>query len=368
MLAPGRNGLIALYAAMNRAWRCFWAAALLGCSDNTQLLDASFDAGPSTEPDVVDVALDRPEVADAATADVGEASTLDAPEVSPDVTGDGSSPDRPDAAQGDLGAEAAADVATDVTSTGDVMTDRPDGASSDAARDVAADVLPEPRGTPVIDGRIGDDWPASAREVRNTVASPWGGDLNALRALRVAWDDNRLYLGIDGAVEDTNAIAVYIDRDFVPGAAATGVTRIDRLSDGAGLLDDALSCAIMTLPDGFGVDMAWGTRGMRSKASADLVDGIGLRDIACSTCAADFRWVRGDDASCARTPSPACEVAIEWTALYGGSRPPPLPRIGLFVRITNGAGTDLSNNQSLPEQSPPAPGVVRAVLELSPSL
>lgn len=353
---------------MNRAWRCFWAAALLGCSDNSQLLDASFDAGPSNEPDVVDVALDRPDVTKAAVADAADAPAGDVLDAPLDAMGDGSSQDRPDVVLGDLGAEASADDATDVTTAGDVMTDRPDGASPDAARDVATDVLPEPRGTPVIDGRIGDDWPASARVVRNTVTSPWGGDLNALHALRVAWDDNRLYLGIDGAVEDTNAIAVYIDRDFVPGAAATGVTRIDRLSDGAGLLDDALSCAIMTLPDGFGVDMAWGTRGMRSKASADLVDGIGLRDIACSTCGADFRWVRGDDASCARTPTPACEVAIDWTALYGGSRPPPLPRIGLFVRIANGAGTDLSNHQALPEQSPPTPAVVRAVLELSPSL
>lgn len=363
---------------MKRARWWVWALAWLGCSDNTQLLDASADTDPSKFVDVVDApSQDRgADVLDAATGDLGGDAPLDATR-SDDVTRDA--------------AETSTDAAIDVTDIGDVVTsDRAAAAdtapadaapadatpSADASADVAADATrdavsdapAEARGTPTLDGRIGDDWPAAARIVRNTVASPWGGALNALQSLRVAWDDDRLYLGVEGAVEDTNAILVFVDRDYIPGSTATGVTRLDRLTDGAGLLDDAVSCGITTLPAGFGVDLVWGTRGMRSKAATDLVDGVGLRDVACATCAGDFRWVRGDTVACVRTPSPACEVGIAWTSLYDGARPPPLPRIGVFVRIANGAGADLSNHQCLPEQSPPDDAVVRSVLELSPSL
>jgi len=220
----------------------------------------------------------------------------------------------------------------------------------------------------VIDGRIGSDWPAGALVTRNTLPSAWGPTLNALRALHVAWDANNLYLGLDGVVEEQNALVVYVDRDFLPDGTATGVTSITSLTDGVGALDDAVSCNVLSAPAGFGADLAWGTLGMRTKTATALDPAVGLRDLACTGCAADFRWIPGDTVVCVRGDTPACEVALPWTALYNGAQPPPRPRLGLFVRLTNARGTDLSNNQTLPAQTPPEPTVARQVLSFGPLL
>ncbi len=65
------------------------------------------------------------------------------------------------------------------------------------------------RGTPTVDGVLGDDWPAGSLVAENPTPSPWGPSLNALRALRVAWDDANLYVGVSGVVEAANALVLF---------------------------------------------------------------------------------------------------------------------------------------------------------------
>ena len=120
-------------------------------------------------------------------------------------------------------------------------------------------------------------------------------------------------------------------------------------------------------PAGFGTDLVWGTRGMLSKAAADVNPAIGLRDVGCATCRGDFHWTAGDTAVCVGGATPACEVAINWTALYASGLPP-VPMLGLFVRITDAQGFSLSNNQCLPQQdAADPPTVARRVLSFSPT-
>lgn len=343
----------------NAAWSLasVLATLLVGCGDdsNDRLLDSGAD-----DLGAVDVPETDLGVADAGARDAGM-----------DVA-----PDR--GAPADVASDTPADApATDAPATDVLPADRAvldasaDGATDAGAADVVAvDVggadAASARGTPVIDGVIGGDWPAGAIVVTNAVPSAWGPTLNALRSLRVAWDADRLYLGLDGVVEASNAMLVFVDRDYLPGMPATGVAAISSLTDGVGSLDNAISCNVTEAPPGFGTDMVWGTRGMLSKTAVGTHADIGLRDVSCAACRGDFRWTPGDTAVCVGGAAPACEVAIEWSALYGGA-PPPVPRLGLFVRITNAAGDSLANNQSLPEQGPgDPPTVARRVLALGP--
>ena len=310
-----------------------------------------------------------------------------------DLSGDAQGDDAPDApserdgaASGDVPQDAPARDATvgdapdvpDVPTaldvvTADVAPDLPDAsAPTDIATDLGADAGPPrdapsvPRASPTIDGVLGSDWPDGARLAVNTEPSPWGPTLNALRSLRVAWDETNLYLGLDAVVEAQNAIVVYLDRDHVPGGAATGVTRIAALSDGNGALDDALSAAIEMGPAGFGAEFGWGTLGMQRKGASELRADIGLRDIACPRCAGDFGWIQGDVAVCGTGANAGCEVAIPWTSVYGASGLPPVPHLALFARLVSASGAELAPGQCLPPQSAPA-ATVGAVLSLSPA-
>lgn len=361
-------------------WFSLLAALAAGCGDNARLLDAGADLGAQADLGAVDTgsAVDRPPTEGGVDAGVSDVGVVDAGTDVRDVATDQVA----DASPADTGVDAPAplDAGTDVSVMMDVGADVPpttdagnDAGPTDAgAHDAGpADVpvdAPSARGTPTIDGAIGADWPTGALLTSNATASGWGPTLNYLRSLRVTWDATNLYLGVEGSVEAVNALVVFIDRDYLPGSTATGVTRIASLTDGAGALDDAVSCGVTDMPSGLGVDFAWGTRGMLSKTAAELRAEIGLRELSCTGCAGDFRWVMGDAAACSTAgASPACEVSIPWTALYGGA-PPPVPRLGVFVRLTNAMGTDLSNQQTLPEQSPPAPATVTRVLAFSPDL
>ncbi|MEZ4393111.1 MAG: hypothetical protein R3A48_18645 [Polyangiales bacterium] len=301
----------------------FTAALASGCDEPRRTLDArdaAEDSRVSLEPDVA--ALDA---VDVAAPDAPDVAAPDAPDVAaPDVTADVVATDVVDAA--------APDVTTDV-----VATDVVDAATTGGAR-----------GTPTIDGVLGGDWPAGSVVAVNAAPSPWGPTMNALRALRVAWDDANLYVGVDGVVEPSNAISVWIDRDYAPGAAATGVLAPSSLTDATGALDNAISCAIDALPLGFGAELVWATLGMQRKTPAELRPEVGLRNVSCPACAGDFSWVMGDAAVCATGATPACEVAIPWTAIYGGSGRPPLPRLGVFVRVTNGDGASVAPQVGLP--------------------
>lgn len=355
------------------------ATLLVGCGDdNDRLLDAgaedlgvidvpaadlgATDAGPSDTG--IDVAVDRGVALDV-TLDAGPSDAgptdLGAADAGPTDTG------VTDAGRADAGPSDSGPADTGPTDGRPADGGSADGGPTDGG---PADGGPadagSARGTPVIDGIIGSDWPAGAIVTTNTVPSEWGPTLNALRSVRVAWDAERLYLGIDGVVEATNAMLVFIDRDYVPGMSATGVTAISTLTDGVGSLDNSISCNVTEAPLGFGTDMVWGTRGMLSKVATDLNAAIGLRDVSCATCANDLRWTMGDTAVCVGGASPACEVAIPWSALYAGA-PPPVPMLGLFVRITNAEGNSLANNQCLPQQGTgDPPTAARRVLAFSP--
>jgi len=347
------------------------ATLLVGCGDdNDRLLDAgaedlgvidvpatdlgATDAGPADTG--IDVAVDRGVALDV---------TLDAP-ADAGPTDLGAADGGPvDSGPADAGRADAGPADTGPADTGPADTGPGDAGPGDAGPGDTGDAG-SARGTPVIDGIIGSDWPAGAIVTTNAVPSEWGPTLNALRSVRVAWDAERLYLGLDGVVEATNAMMVFIDRDYLPGMSATGVTAISTLTDGMGSLDNSISCNVTEAPLGFGTDMVWGTRGMLSKAATDLNAAIGLRDVSCAMCSNDFRWTLGDTAVCVGGASPACEVAIPWSALYAGA-PPPVPMLGLFVRITNSEGNSLANNQCLPQQGTgDPPTAARRVLAFSP--
>jgi hypothetical protein len=349
-----------------------------GCDDdsNDRLLDAGDDDLGSVDVPTLDRGVADVGAADAGIADAGADVAIDrgaATDVGSDLGSSSLDAGAADAGAADAGrtdssiADAggvdagAVDAGAVDTGTGDAGTT--DSGASDSGTGDAGSA----RGTPTIDGVIGSDWPAGALVATNAVPSEWGPTLNALRSVRVAWDADRLYLGVDGAVEATNAMLVFIDRDFQPGMAATGVTAISTLTDGAGALDNSISCNVTESLAGFGTDMVWGTRGMLRKSATELVDTIGLRDVSCAACRGDFRWTMGDAAVCVGGATPACEVAIPWTALYGGAAPP-VPMLGLFVRITNAEGASLANNQCLPQQGPAdPPTAARRVLAFSPT-
>ena len=264
-----------------RRFRPWWAPGLLACAltacgaDPVRFLDADTDLGPGLE----DLGP-----ADSSFSDAGPA--------------DGGSPDAgpADAGPSDAGPMDAGPMDAGPTDSGPADTGPMDASPTDAGADAAAaDAIPTEAGTdaagpdagsafgtPIVDGRIDTDWPGGAIVTRNTVPSGWGPTLNALRALHVAWDSTHLYLGLDGVVEEQNALAVYTDRDFIPEGSAPGVPSSASLTDGDGALDDALSCGVLSAPAGFGADLAWGTRGMRTKTASALDAFVGLRDIACT--------------------------------------------------------------------------------------
>jgi hypothetical protein len=268
--------------------------------------------------------------------------------------------------------DAALDVAMDAGS--DARAD----ALADASPDVAADVRPDSaadasadggalgRCAPTVDGVIGADWSASAVTAVNTVATTWGS-ANQLRSIRLCYDSNYLYMGVDGSSEAINAMVAYIDRDF--GTSVTGVRDFSTLTDNTGALDNRISGAFAINVANFGAEAAWGTNGPQDLMDTALADTAGLRLIAPvaggADRRADFAWVTGAQQRCAGAADAtrACEVRFAWTALFEGPRPA-TARIALFVRINNNDGT-MSSNQTLPEDNAAAPRSVSRVLELT---
>jgi hypothetical protein len=260
------------------------------------------------------------------------------------------------------------DVATD--SSIDVIDAAADSAAdvADATSDVSVDAGPSGRCTPVIDGVLGGDWTSDAIVATDTAASNWGAGLNDLRSIRVCYDADALYLGIDGDVESTNAIVAYIDRDYdPPGGAPTGVSLFSALADHTGLLDSRISAAL-SLGAGagiFGAEAAWGTAGMQTLAATATNDSVGLRLIAPTATMdrrSNFAWATGSATTCSTSGPAACEVSIQWSALFEGTRPTS-GQIALFLRINNSDGT-MSSNQTLPQDDPSMPRNVNQVLVL----
>lgn len=203
----------------------------------------------------------------------------------------------------------------------------------------------------VVDGvmRAGE-WD-DATCVTNAVASGWTG-ANSLMRMCATVRGPDLVLAVEGLVEPTNAIVVYVDREL---GDAYGIADLSTLTDSSGDLDDALSAGIVT-PAEFHADWAWGTRDM-ARTAVDFDARMGWRDIA--TDVTDFAWVSAADAptSCGTT---VCETRIALTRI-GGVSP---SMIGLFARIVNADGS-MSPNQCLPEDDAAMPRVVHTLLRVA---
>ena len=200
-----------------------------------------------------------------------------------------------------------------------------------------------------IDGVLGPGEWAGAVMADNTRETDWGIGLNALQRVRARIDSEQLAIAIEGRVESTNAIIVYVDS-----AADSGVCDLFGLTDGTGLVDDPLSAGLTT-PSTFCADYGWATRGM-SRMGVGLEDGIGWRDLVRSP--GDFGWINADLA-----PSHCGESVCETRLPLSGLGLAPGAEIRLFVRLGNRFGTAFSN-QSLPEDSGENPAEVMRLLSV----
>lgn len=269
-----------------------------------------------------------------------------------DASRDAASIDATDAFASDAAEDDAYLVDASTTDTG-IDSGAPDtgvDAGSDSGTDAGRDAGPPV--APTIDGVVGATEWASAVTATSSTATIWtGNELTALRAIAIS---GTLYLAIEGRVESSNAMVVYIDGD--PGGPH-GVTNLSLLSDATPFhfLDDAISAGFST-PGSFRADVAWGTMAMsRTLAGAD--DRIGFRDLSVST--SDLSWITGATATSACTAT-ACEMRVP-TASLGASASP--RTIHLFARIVNPDGT-MSPNQTLPMDDPGTPRVVTMLLEV----
>jgi hypothetical protein len=198
-----------------------------------------------------------------------------------------------------------------------------------------------------VDGVVSDAEWMGATVLENTVATNWGAAQNRLDALRTIVDGGRLWIAVEGLVETTNAIVVYVDTDLVD--TTTGLPSFASLTDAMGSLDNALS-ANFTVPANFYVDYAWGTRAMGTDVAPltnDTMSGfderIGWKDVVMGA-GADFSWIGHGDAPVACGAS-ACETSIALSRLGATSG----DQIAMFVRLTNAEGTAFDSRQRLPE-------------------
>ena len=195
----------------------------------------------------------------------------------------------------------------------------------------------------------GAEWPDVFLLSANTVESDWA-EANRLEALYAAYDEAYLHVAVKGTVEgDTgpgNAIVVYVDVD--PGAG-TGFPAAGLLSDDnpAGSLDDAVSDTIVSAPDGFGADFAFGSVGM---ASHTLVQQLGdathagWRGLVGISAPDDLAWVNGEVLADRETAG--IEARIPLATLFGGE-PPAGARVAFIVRLGSATG-EYHSNQGLP--------------------
>lgn len=241
------------------------------------------------------------------------------------------------AAADDAGSDGGEDAGSDAGQ------DAGSDAGHDGGRDAAVVTLP------VIDGVVGATEWAAATSGTNATATIWTGDeLHALHAIAIG---GTLYLAIEGRIEGSNGMVVYVDGD--PGGTH-GVANLATLTDATGALDNAISAGF-TVPATFRADIAWGTTLMTHLVTgAD--DTTGFRDVTATP--ANFSWITsGTQTACTAA---ACEASIPTSALGPG----PAPRaIQLFARIVDSMGLT-SPNQTLPMDDPTMPRVVSVVMSI----
>jgi hypothetical protein len=204
-------------------------------------------------------------------------------------------------------------------------------------------------------------WPAAFRVATNTLESSWGPALNRLDALYVAYDNDFLYIGVTGVVEDLNYILGYLDVNAGVSAGVADMTTLDDNS-GNGNLDDALSSVLNVTVAGFGAEFGFGLRGNASyQAGGNLADSqfAGWRELTPPT---EFPWLQGTavrGVEGVRFSIPRATILPAGTGPHGAN-------LALFVRLTNGYGTlDGLSNQSLPQfYQAGEPGKVGAVVDV----
>ncbi|MDF1564145.1 MAG: IPT/TIG domain-containing protein [Deltaproteobacteria bacterium] len=201
-----------------------------------------------------------------------------------------------------------------------------------------------------VDGTIDvAEW-AGATTATAVDATDWAG--NTLDRLLLKIADGNLYLGVEGVLEGGNVWVVYLDAQRGDTAGLTDPTLI---SDGAGVLDDALSSALTT-PGDVNVDLAWGTVDL-SRAADAFDDRMGWRDLSTP---ADLGWIDGSGAPTV-CGAAACEASVPLSTLGSIVGVP----VAVFARIVNGSGQQAAN-QTLPPDSPTTPLVVTTLLEITP--
>ncbi len=229
------------------------------------------------------------------------------------------------------------------------------------------DLAPGQGGEITIDTESGTDWSPLLMVAENPAGSNW--DTNRADRLYVAYDDQNLYLAIEGFVESgmtTNAIVAYLDTDYGP---ASGVTNMNNLTDDTGAngnpgLDAAISSICVVNEGGFGAEFAVGTLGMAAiegyDDSPDRWNLAGLRGLQPPD---DFPWIGGATVRTSAANA-AIEVSIPWQQLIGGNIPATGMKLGLFVRLVNHDGQYLSND-TLPLDDPANPAQVNKVVVVS---
>ncbi|MBM4372824.1 MAG: IPT/TIG domain-containing protein, partial [Deltaproteobacteria bacterium] len=142
--------------------------------------------------------------------------------------------------------------------------------------------------TPTVDGDL-EDWDEAFRIAENSLTSDWGPLLNALHALYVAYDDENLYVAVEGTAEVLNYILGYLDVDFGLGTGASGMTSLSD-NGGNGDLDDALSSVFEVSAEGFGAEFGFGAQGGAEALPGALVPAAGWRGLSPP---GDFSWLAG---------------------------------------------------------------------------
>jgi len=203
--------------------------------------------------------------------------------------------------------------------------------------------------TPAIDGSIGDDWPTGHVVADNDTKSDWGVGLNEMHALSIAWDEDALYVGIDGFCEAANAIVFYLDLDY---GAGSGLRDATVIGDSDGALDIALGGTEVVSDLAFGADWAGGTKGMASVADGALSGDAGWRWLGN---ASDLGWFEGAVAT-----GTGVEATIPMRTILPGGVPRSGATLAIFARLGNRDGEALSN-QTLPLDDPAAPADVSLV-------
>ena len=221
-----------------------------------------------------------------------------------------------------------------------LMVETPDG-KADVKQDAFRYVY---EFTATVDGDL-SEWDPAFMVAINDIESNWDPDINGIAYLYVGFDQNLLYIGIEGDVEAANYILGYLDVDF---PLATGPADMSTLADNdaSGDLDDALSNVLNVLVDGFGADFAFGSQGMTSySAGGDLGDSkfVGWRELSPTD---DFGWLQG----AVVCGDQALEASISLGTLFGNGVQDGAKSLALFAKLANKyGGFDGISNQTLPE-------------------